>query len=347
MATKKKVSRSGKAAGGVARALVLSPEERSEIAKNAAMKRWGNDLPRETHPGEIRLGEVVLPCAVLDNETRILKTMGITRAFGSSKKTANTPTIDGSPQPPAFLKSKSISEFISSELLEKMVAPVAYKPRGGGSIAYGYDCNALPGICEAILDAQNAGKLRHNQAFLAAAAQAILRGLARVGITALIDEATGYQDERARGALAKILEAFVATELRPWLKTFPVDFYREMFRLRGWQFDPNSVKRPPLVGTLTNNVVYSRLAPGVLDELQRVTPRDEKGRLKTHLHRRLTPDVGHPKLQEHLAVATALMTVSSTWDGFVAHMDHVKPKFDSTRSLFPEPENAPSKKRKR
>ena len=46
------------------------------------------------------------------------------------------------------------------------------------------------------------------------------RSLAKVGIVALVDEVTGYQDARAKDALAKFFEAFVAKELQPWVKTF-------------------------------------------------------------------------------------------------------------------------------
>jgi hypothetical protein len=42
------------------------------------------------------------------------------------------------------------------------------------------------------------------------------------------------------------------------------------------------------------------LRPGVLDELKRVTPRDDKGRLKHTYFQRLTENVGYPKLREHL-----------------------------------------------
>jgi hypothetical protein len=145
---------------------------------------------------------------------------------------------------------------------------------------------------------------------------------------ALIDEATGYQDERARDALAKILEAFIAKELRAWVRTFPADFYKEMFRLRNIPYRED-VKRPQYVGVLTNDLVYSRLAPGVLDELRRQTPRDEKGSLKQHLHRRPTEDVGHPKLQQHLSAVTALMKASDTWAQFKPMVDRALPKYKS------------------
>jgi hypothetical protein len=141
-----------------------------------------------------------------------------------------------------------------------------------------------------------------------------------VGIVALVDEATGYQADRARDALAKILEAFVAKELRKWVKTFPPEFYQEMFRLRKLPYI-GSVKKPQYIGHLTNDLVYARLAPGVLDELRRVTPRDDKGKLRHRLFQHLTEDIGHPKLREHLASVIALMKAADEWDQFMVMMD--------------------------
>ena len=147
-----------------------------------------------------------------------------------------------------------------------------------------------------------------------------------MGIIALVDEATGYQADRARDALAKILEEFVAKELRKWVKTFPADFYRKMFRFRKIPYR-DSVKKPQYIGHLTNDLVYARLAPGVLDELRRVTPRDEKGNLKHRLFQRLTDDMGHPKLREHLASVIALMKAADTWDQFMTMMDRSLKKY--------------------
>lgn len=164
----------------------------------------------------------------------------------------------------------------------------------------------------------------------AGACDLIVRGLAHVGITALVDEATGFQDARARDALAKILEAFVTRELRRWVSTFPADYYKELFRLRGWQFPTlpkDQQKRPVMVGKITNDVVYARLAPGVRAELHRLTPRDEKGRLKHKLFQRLTEDVGHPKLKEHLASVVALMRAADDWDGFERMLNRALPKY--------------------
>src|SRR5262249_49742435 len=135
----------------------------------------------------------------------------------------------------------------------------------------------------------------------------LIRGLANVGIIALVDEATGYQRTRARDELAKILEAFVAKEIQKYLKTFDLEFYELMCELRGEPLD--RVKKKPLYfGKLTNNLVYERLAPGLLQKLQEVNPViPETGRRKRTHTRHLTPDFGHPKLKEFLAGLTSSM----------------------------------------
>src|SRR5262249_39710012 len=157
----------------------------------------------------------------------------------------------------------------------------------------------LPDICAVLIDAGRQNKLTPQQARLAERAAVLQHGFATVGIIALVDEATGYQDYRQRDALAKILERFVAKELRPWVKTFPAEFYKQIFRLNGWPYEENC-GRPGVIGHWTNNVVYRRLAPGVLDELRRLTPRAPGGDFKHKLFQRLTEDFGHPKLREHL-----------------------------------------------
>ncbi len=169
--------------------------------------------------------------------------------------------------------------------------------------------------------------------------EVLLRGFARVGIIALVDEATGYQKDRARDALAQILEAFVAKELQPWVKKFPTEFYEEMFRLRGLPFDPTSVKRPAYFGHLTNDVVYRRLAPGVWKELKAKTKKNLEGRPTHQLHRLLTNDVGDPRLKEMLTKVITVMQLSDKWGDFKLKLDRVAPACDETLQLPFELEN--------
>lgn len=170
------------------------------------------------------------------------------------------------------------------------------------------------------LRARDAGVLKRSSLVVAANADIISRGLAEVGIVALVDEATGYEDERPRLALAKILEQFVAKELQPYLSTLPVDFFRELCRLKDIPFRDN-MRLPPYVGKLVNSLVYCRLAPGVIAELQRKNPVTRTGRRRYKNYKWLTPGIGHPKLVLLLGSEVTLMRMSKTWDEFKKLVD--------------------------
>jgi len=173
----------------------------------------------------------------------------------------------------------------------------------------------------AVLEARRAGELQKQQEHIAVQCEILLRGFARVGIIALIDEATGYQRDRTRDSLARILEAFIAKELQPWVRTFPAEYYQEMFRLRGLEYKADSVKRPPYFGHLTNDIVYDRLAPEVLEQLKLRIPRNEAGRPTAKFSQMLTRNTGYPKLREHLDAVVATMRLSSGWHDFKAKLD--------------------------
>ncbi len=191
----------------------------------------------------------------------------------------------------------------------------------------------LPQSLEYSIDTERAGVLTINQLPIAEKCNILLRGFATVGIIALVDEATGYQEVRARQALEKILERYISGELGKWAKTFPDEFYKEMFRLRGWQYSPFTVKRPQYIGHLTNDIVYARLAPGVLEELRKLEPKDDKGRRKHKLFQWLTDDIGNARLKEHLIATIALMRGSSNWKEFSRILQRSYPKLNTNLEL--------------
>ena len=158
--------------------------------------------------------------------------------------------------------------------------------------------------------------MQKNQQQVAQRCDLLIRGLATVGIVALVDEVTGYQELRDRAALKAILDRYLLAEHAKWAKRFPDDFYKEMFRLRNWQWQGMKVNRPSVVGKYTNDFVYDRLAPGILDELKQLNPKNEKGTRAVKHHQYFTADVGHPALQSHLTGVVALMRAASHWDQF-------------------------------
>jgi len=318
--------------GGLARAESLTSDQRSEIASTAAAARWG--INQATHTGELRIGNKVIRCAVLEDGTRVLTQRDFLQAIGRSGKPAAgrgsadfTQFEKGSP----LVDSENLKPFVSNEL-SGSISPIQFRVPEGPR-AWGYKAELLPKVCEVYLQARDAGALRKNQQKFAYACDVLMRALAHVGIIALVDEATGYQEVRDRLALQKILDLFINKELSKWAKRFPDEFYKEMFRLKGWQWQGMKINRPSVVGHYTNDVIYQRLAPGVLDELKKINPPDEAGHRKNKHHQWLTPDVGHPKLRDHLNGIIALMRASASWDQFKRMADRAFPKLNTTMLL--------------
>lgn len=322
-----------KVKGGNARAQSLSSKKRTEIAKKAAKARWA-DLPQAvcgSADRPLKIGkDISIQCYVLADGTRVLSQAEFLVALGRHRK-ANVRKGGSEERVPPILQGKSINPFISEEIVKKS-SPIKFRTVSG-STASGYRAELLPDVCEIYLRAREEGVLPANQHHVAKRAEILIRGLAHIGIIALVDEATGYQEYRAKDALSKILEAFIDKELQPYITTFPNDFYRELFRLRGLDFPTENVRRPQYFGYLTNDIIYKRIAPGVLDELKRVTPRSDSGKLKHHLFRRLTQNIGYPKLREHIGSVVTIMKLSDEWQGFMEKLNRLHPRFGETPQL--------------
>ena len=335
-----------KSKGGLARASKLSPEERKAIGERAVAQRWENERLRWTLPhvilkrDDLRLADVVIPCAIIEGiqgsePVRVLSEHGILNAIlgeasGASKRRKKSLESEGA-HTPIFLAPSQLDPFIDNDLRNRpLLDRMQYVD--GNKIVYGYDARILPIVCDIWLKAREAGALQKQQLDKAQKAEILMRALAHVGILALVDEATGYQSIRAKDALAKILEAFVAKELRPYVSKFPPEFYSNIFRLRGLSFPDGSVRRPSYFGHLTNDIVYRRLAPMVWEELKQKAKK-ETAIKKPHLHRYLTHDVGDPRLQKVLDKVTTVMELSDSWGDFKTKLDRVLPAYNETMQL--------------
>jgi P63C domain len=321
------------AQGGKARAHALTREQRQQIARAAASARWvkvGKEpLPRATHGSPDKplvIAGIPLAAYVLEDGTRVLAQRGLQSGIGLSEGGGKS----GERKIASLMRRLADKGVDVRGLVARANSPIRFIPPHGGNPADGYDALILPDICSVIIAAQQQGKLDKRLFRLAERAAGLQHGFAILGITALVDEATGYQDDRAKNALAKILEAFVAKELRPYISRFPSDFYKEMYRLRNWDWPEEPAqqsKRSPLVGKFTDDLVYDRLAPNVKDRLKELIGRDETGRLKHKMFQRLTDETGIRKLGEHLASVVALMKAADEWPQFLKMMNRSLPKY--------------------
>lgn len=329
------LSELGASKGGKARAAKLSPEDRKEIARQAAEARWATNrktppLIRATHEGQLNIGETVIPCAVTEDGTRLLTQHGFLEAIGRSGKPAAGRGSEFEKVAP-FLALDNLKPFINKDL-ESSTFPILFKPVQG-SKAWGYRAELLPQVCEVYLKARDAGVLLKNQEKFARACDMLMRALAHVGIVALVDEATGYQEFRERDALQALLDRYLRKELAAWARQFPTEFYQHIFRLRNWEWKGMSKNRPWIVGRLTKDIVYARLAPGIVKELEQRNPMNERGYRKSRHHQWLTEDVGHPALAQHLHAVIAFMRIAQNWQQFHEMLEQAFPKQGDTLKL--------------
>ena len=213
--------------------------------------------------------------------------------------------------------------------------PIKFKLPNGVT-AYGYEGTLLPDICNAVLETREADRLLPQQLPLAKRCEILVRGLATVGIIALIDEATGYQEVRAKEALKAILDKYITDEWAKWTKTFPDEFYKQLFRLKNMPYPPTTKNKPSYIGHWTNNIVYSRIAPGIVAKLKEINPRKASGN-RAHLHHQhMTHDYGSPELKKHLDNLIFLMKGCTTWIDFERKLNRSAPKYGNTIALdFP------------
>jgi hypothetical protein len=336
----------GRAAGGFARAEALTKAERKSIATRAAEARWAKSaVPIATHEGVLRIGDVDIPCAVLEDGRRVLTQSGVMKAMGRARQAKGRRYYDSDDQLPAFLQAKNLKPFISSDLV--LASKHIEFRTVRGAHAFGYVAELLPKVCDVFvqaLDARPKTVLKATQMHIAERAKILIRALAQTAIVALVDEATGYQEIRPRDALQKYLELIVRKELAAWVKKFPDEFYQNIYTLKGWTWPGMSKNRYSVVAHYTRDLVYERMAPGLLQALEQKAPKNDKGRRNTLLKDWLTGDIGDPMLAQHLHSLIMFQRLSIAngygWKRFVNMVDQVLPKKD-TSMLLPFLESSP------
>ena len=317
--------------GGRRRAEKLSTEERSAIASKAASARWakksedGQELCAIAW-GEQIVGGMAIPVYNLNDGRRVISERGFLAIIGAKGRGAS-----GGHRLKQILNDRVLKALFSNKVLMAIEEPIEFQ-NNSNVMTRGYDADILKDFCVGFVRARDLGALKTDvQRRYAEYCQTLLIAFAEIGIKAWIDEATGYQYERERDALHRILDKYISAHWAKWSKTFPDEFYEQVYRLKDLPFDPERVARPGFIGRLTTDIVYSRLAPGVLEELERLNPVLEETRSRQRRHHQwLTRDHGHPKLREHISNLIFMMRGASRWDSFYRNLQRAAPKLHET-----------------
>lgn len=262
--------------------------------------------------GTLDLAGIHIPCYVLEDGTRVLSGRGMQQALNMAKNSDRT--------------SAKLTRYLNQETLK----PFIYKGKDVGHfnpiICYdgdakinGYEATVLVDICDAFLEARKHIRLSSRQTIIAEQCEILVRAFAKVGIISLVDEATGYQNEREHFELQKILSAYISDEILKWQLTFTDDFYREIYRLWGLPFIPKYIKqKPSFIGKLTRKYIYEELPKGVVDKIREKVGKTEKGNWKYKWHQTLTPEIGREHLKKQIIEVTTLMSISKSKEQFEA-----------------------------
>lgn len=320
----KKWSELGASKGGRARASVLTSEERSEIARKAAKARWSKagklkdtetievdsnqtpeqdteeaatpKLPFSMFRGTLEIGDLALECHVLDDLKRVLTQREVVRAISGGRESGNLGRY--------LQRNPLTAKGFHAGPVIRFTVP------GAPTTAIGYDATLLIEICDKYLQAREQGLLKGRQHSLAKQAEIIIRSCAKVGIIALIDEATGYQEVRAKRALQLKVQAFIADELQEWARMFPEEFWYELARLEGVRYSARS--RPLRWGKYVMMFVYDAIDPEIGNELRKKNP---DPRFKRNHHQWLK-QFGRDKVHDQIERVVTIMKLCDNMEDF-------------------------------
>lgn len=259
--------------------------------------------------GELKLGDFSIPCYVLENGTRVISGRGIQQSL-KIVENKNSGTKIG-----LILNNLTLKPFIFRDL-----DPAHFEPLecyDGVLKINGYEATVLVDICDGMLEARKHIELTDRQRIIADQCEILVRSFAKVGIISLVDEATGYQYDRERFELQKILNAYISDEILKWQLTFTDDFYKNIYRLWGLPFVPKYIRnKPSFIGKLTSKYIYELLPQGVVDKIKEKTGKTSKGNWKYKWHQSLTSEIGREYLKKQIIEVTTLMSISKTKEQF-------------------------------
>jgi hypothetical protein len=273
-----------------------------------------NSLPvivNATHKGFMHIGDVDLECYVLEDGRRVFNKRGMAKAIGLKSEGGN-----------AFLKTmsrKGLGSEIGQQLLEKIENPIYFNYMRSDP-GHAYDAEVLVEVCKAIRRAHDAGMLSDSQITIYEQASSLLNAFGKIGIVALIDEATGYQTQRSPDALRLLVQQYLEDEKREWQKEFPDEYYSELNKIYGSQKTAIRksgaivLNKPQHFANFTRDYVYKPLENGaVLEELDKLNPiLDHKGTRKDRFHQHLSKEYGIEKLRLQVREVITLLKISDS-----------------------------------
>ncbi len=298
-------------------AKTMTNEER---AKKASNERWHPIVPKATHSGILNIAGQEIQCDVLNDGRRVLRQKNVLKAMGKGSLGRYDQKKGKELNLPIFLTANNLIPYLEPDFMKRGEL-IFYKSMNGKKIQ-GYDAKILTEACKIYVKADDDKALFESQKSIAKVCRSMLYGLATIGIISLVDDATGFVEQRNRNELQEILDKYISEELRAWTRKFPDEFFKQVYKIHGWNYSKTG-HHPQYLGKFINKYIYEKLPPMVLQELQRKNPCDENGVRKHRHHQFLTDDIGDDNLKKQLVQTITLMKVSENVEQFKQLMEKV------------------------
>jgi hypothetical protein len=109
---------------------------------------------------------------------------------------------------------------------------------------------------------------------------------------------------------------YLVNQVKPYMKKFPMEFYRQIYRLHDWPINEKTIyNRPGIVGKWTNDIIYCRFPEGILQTIQAKNPYTPEGH-RLFKHFQFLTEIGEEKLNQFINEAIETMKVSRYWNEF-------------------------------
>lgn len=305
----------GRAKGGKARAESLSDTEKHEIARKAALARWG---ARATHKGNFKADfGIDVDCYVLndENKTAVVSQRGMGEALGLGQ---------GGSRVHRLIRNSRISPYIGPELREKLENPLVFQGQPAGpnippQRIFGYDVTILIDVCKAVVEAEVNERLGERQRNIARQAHVILSASAKAGIKGLVYALSGY--DATKEEVIAAFKMYVREEAREYEREFSDQLYQQWYRL--YQLPKPERNRPWKFKHLTLNQVYHPLARSngqilKLAQLKRASGAERWKRLHQFLS-----EIGVKALRTHLGQLLGIAQVSKNKEEYEQYIANV------------------------
>jgi len=259
------------------RDFLYEPEVEITVQLADPIAQWQGILPLGEHDE--------LPCYVLDDGRRVISRTGAASMLTNRKGGGNLEQ---------YVQVQALRNYIPDDFQSRMIDFVL--PGVANKTVRGLTAEDFLTICNTFVKARDNGDLTTaRQHVIATKASMLLMACAKTGLIALIDEATGYQYDRAEDALQVKLRVFLEEEMRDWEKTFPDELWEEFGRLTRWE-GPIHL-RPKYWGKLVLDLIYEYLDPDVTEWLRKNAPSPRHGQ---NYHQWLTSQYGLKQLMQHI-----------------------------------------------